>query len=389
MSSDLHYSNLEAPILDASRDGNKKFGRGSDMLGFWPVVFTVTNGMIGPVILVVPYSFFLIGIHGWALYIFAFIIFWFTGHLLYKAQVSKPGEPYESYPSIAEGLLGKFGRAVIGLSITIELLGLCSAFVVIVGDNLVKVQPLQYIGIELSKYVWIIVFACVVLPSVLMQNYSILAEMSKLGVLVCFSIPLIVLMSAWLYPVHNYYRPEEVAIEGPSFDWNNLPLALGIVGVAYSTHAVFPSIVSRMRNVDEFPGALKISFMVVTLFYIVAGFGFYIYGKATDPQITFNLGPSAQTIISYAIILVILLKFALMLNPVVLELEEICRSREDLRAYFCTSEKDKRPIRALRISLVAFCVFLALMVPYIALIHSVVGVDTSNTYTETLSLLGI
>jgi len=53
MSSDLHYSNLEAPILDASRDGNKKFGRGSDMLGFWPVVFTVTNGMIGPVILVI------------------------------------------------------------------------------------------------------------------------------------------------------------------------------------------------------------------------------------------------------------------------------------------------------------------------------------------------
>ncbi|GAB5369621.1 hypothetical protein AAMO2058_001421000 [Amorphochlora amoebiformis] len=365
----------EYQALEIDAGEKPKLADVDDSLGYWAVVFTVTNGMIGPVILVVPYSFFLIGLHGWTMYVFAFFMFYFTGHLLFRAQISQRGKPYQSYPEIGEGLLGTSGRTVVGTSMIIELLGLCAAFVVIVGDNLVKVQPLASIGIELSKSVWIIVFAITVLPSVLIQNYTILAEMSKIGVIVCFSIPLIVMLSSIVWPVNSYYTQEEIAIEGSSFQYENLPLAMGIVSVAYTTHAIFPSVVARMKDTTQFPSVMKISFGVVTLFYLFAGVGFYLYGKATDPQITFNLPPQSQTWISYAIILTILLKFALMLNPVILELEEAARARDDLRQFFCVSStKSAEPIIALRVLLVVATIAVALMVPYIALIHSVVGV---------------
>jgi len=348
-------------------------------LGFWAVVFTVTNGMIGPVILVVPYSFYLVGIHGWAMYACAFFVFWFTGHLLYTAQMSKAGTPYQTYPEIG-GILGQYGRSVVGLSITIELLGLCAAFVVIVGDNLVKVQPLSFLDIELEKTSWILAFFLVVLPSILMQNYGVLAEMSRIGVLVCFSIPIVVIVNHLLYPVHEAYPPEVIAIEGPSFNWANLPLAMGIVSVAYTTHAIFPTVVAQMSDTDQFPGAMRISFLVVTLFYLLAGTGFYLYGKSTNPQITFNLPVKGQSLISYAIILTILLKFALMLNPVILEIEDQCRMNPNARKWLGLSEGEgsKRPIKIIRILLTSACFVTALVIPYIALIHSAVGVFWST-----------
>mmetsp|Transcript_22019 Transcript_22019/g.41252 ORF Transcript_22019/g.41252 Transcript_22019/m.41252 type:complete len:444 (-) Transcript_22019:115-1446(-) len=372
---DADYRSLEAPV--ANLEGAKGLEDQRTKLGFWQVVFMVSNGMIGPVILVVPYSFFLVGVHAWTMYVFAFFMFWFTGHLLYKAQISQEGQLIPTFPEIGGALIGPKGRDVVGASITIELLGLCSAFVVIVGDNLVKVQPLNRFGVVLSKATWILIFAAGVTPSVLMQNYTLLAEMSKIGVLVCFSIPVLVIMMHLIYPVSTYMQPHEIAIEGSSFQWENLPLAMGIVSVAYTTHAVFPTVVAEMKNVKEFPKALEISFGVVTLFYLLAGAGFYIYGKATDPQITFNLPESMQFIVSYAIIITICLKFALMINPVVLFVEKTCKTNARLRSLLCIDTKlaaDAAPIKSVRIALVATCVLAALLIPYIALIHSVVGV---------------
>mmetsp|Transcript_24862 Transcript_24862/g.39937 ORF Transcript_24862/g.39937 Transcript_24862/m.39937 type:complete len:417 (+) Transcript_24862:48-1298(+) len=392
------YHSLEA--LPSKKDIENKEGSRESMkvLGFWQVVFTVTNGMIGPVILVVPYSFALVGVHGWIMYAFAFFMFWFTGHCLYRAQMSRPGSMlYQSYPEIGGGLLGPRGRSAIGLSITVELIGLCAAFVVIVGDNLVKVQPLLYLfGVELNKTSWILAFTACVLPTVLMQNYGVLADMSKIGVVVCFSIPVIVIGSHIINPVTNYYAPEDIVIEGPGFNYENLPLALGIVSVAYTTHAIFPTVVARMKHIEEFPRVLQLSFGAVTAFYLLAGAGFYLYGKSTDPQITFNLPESSQLLISYAIIVTIFLKFALMLNPVILELEEIALKNPTLRRWLVQmdarssfssskaattatmSPNTKRAIPSIRLFLVGCTVGTAVVVPYIALIHSAVGIFWST-----------
>uniref|UniRef100_A0A7S3YNK8 Amino acid transporter transmembrane domain-containing protein n=2 Tax=Lotharella globosa TaxID=91324 RepID=A0A7S3YNK8_9EUKA len=155
---------------------------------------------------------------------------------------------------------------------------------------------------------------------------------------------------------------------------------MGIVSVAYTTHAVFPTVVAEMKDVKEFPKALEISFGVVTLFYLLAGAGFYIYGKATDPQITFNLPERMQYVVSYAIIITICLKFALMINPVVLFVEKTCRNNGRLVSLLCIDPKSPEgtPIKPVRIVLVASCVLAALLIPYIALIHSVVGVFWST-----------
>ncbi|XP_063943630.1 amino acid transporter AVT1C-like isoform X1 [Daucus carota subsp. sativus] len=325
----------------------------------------VLNGMnvlCGVGLLSTPYA---VKEGGWSslslLFMFGILSF-YTGILLRHCLDSQPG--LETYPDIGQAAFGTTGRIVISIILYVELYASCVEYIILESDNLSSLFPnanLSLAGFDLnSRYLFAIITALTVLPTVWLKDLSILSYFSAGGVIASI---LVVVCLFWVGLV------DDVGFhgKGTTLNFATLPVALGLYGFCYSGHAVFPNIYTSMENRSQFPLVLFTSFALCTVLYAgVAVFGYLMFGEETESQFTLNMPNHlvASKIAIWTTVVNPLTKYALIMSPVAMSLEELIPS-DNLQFHIYSI--------LIRTALVLSTLFVGLSVPFFGLVMSLIG----------------
>ncbi|KMS99237.1 hypothetical protein BVRB_2g046750 [Beta vulgaris subsp. vulgaris] len=365
-------SALTQPLVELeANDISVKEGNTS----FFKTCFNGLNAITGIGILSVPYA---LAAGGWLSLILLFIIALaatYSGLLVKRCMEADPS--IKSYSDIGEHAFGRIGKVVVSVVLYADLYMVVTGFLILEGDNLHNLFPeitFDLFGISIDgKSSFIVLIALILLPTVWLDDLSILAYVSAGGVLASF----VILISVfWVgafdgIGLHN---------KGELFNLNGLPTAVSLFMFCYSAHPVFPPLYTSIQKKHQFSTVLLICFTVCTLSYaIMAVLGYAMFGAGVNSQITLNLPKHklASKVAIYTTLVTPLAKYALMLKPVALSTE----------SWFPTYQRNKSFKILIRTLLVATQVIVALAVPFFGYLMSLVGALLSATASLTIPCL--
>lgn len=356
---------LEANI-QFSRQGNTSF---------FKTIFNGLNAIIGVGILSVPYA---LASGGWLsliLLIFISGAACYAGLLTTRSMEANP--TIQTYSDVGEHAFGKIGKTVVSVILYVDLYLVLIGYLILEGDNLHELFPRMTLETHRvtmgGKTLFVIIIALVLLPTVWLDDLSILAYISATGVIACVVILASVLWVAVFDGVgfHN---------KGELINWKGIPTAMSLYMFSYSANPVFPTIYSSMQKKHHFSKVLLIGFFCATICYTsMAILGYLMFGSALSSQITLNLPTHkiSSKIAIYTAWITPLSKYALMMEPVAATTES-----------WFPSYRKKRWFRVVvRTTLVATQVIVALSIPFFGALMSLVGALLSATASITIPCL--
>lgn len=288
---------------------------------FSQAVLNGTNVLCGIGLLTTPYA---IKEGGWlSLIILAFlgVVCCYTGILLMRCLESYPG--LRTYPDIGQAAFGSNGRLILSIILYLELYGACVEFLTLMGSNLAALFPnthIAFAGIHLgSQEIFAITATLVVLPTVWLQNLSLLSYLSVGGVGASILVALLLLWVGVVNQVGFHHS-------GPALNLSGVPVTMGIYGFGFAGHSVFPNIYTSMKKPSQFPAVLITSVSFCFFMYTgVATCGFLMFGDSISSQFTLNMPEEfvASKIAVWTTIVNPMTKYALTLTPVALSVEEL------------------------------------------------------------------
>ncbi|KAK9290734.1 hypothetical protein L1049_008910 [Liquidambar formosana] len=250
----------------------------------------------------------------------------YTGNLLKQCLESSPG--LKTYPDIGKAAFGAAGRLGIAIILYLELYASCVEYIIMMSDNLSSLFPntnMNFAGIYLNSHqIFAIVMTLATLPTVWLQDLSLLSYLSAGGVVTSV---LVMLCLVWVGVV------DQVGFHsgGKALDLANLPVSIGLYSFCYAGHSVFPNIYSSMKKPSQFPIVLIASFVICCFLYAgVAICGFLMFGDSSKSQFTLNMPKEfmASKIAVWTSVLNPISKYALTITPVALSLEELLPSAQ-------------------------------------------------------------
>ncbi|KAM7526878.1 hypothetical protein LguiA_016780 [Lonicera macranthoides] len=335
----------------------------SGQSSFGQAVLNGMNVLCGVGILSTPYA---VKEGGWAglslLFIFAVLSF-YTGILLRYCLDNQPG--LETYPDIGQAAFGTAGRFAISIILYVELYACCVEHIILESDNLSSLFPNAHLslgGFELnSHYLFAVMTALAVLPTVWLRDLSVLSYISAGGVIASI---LVVICLFWVGLVDQV----DFQTKGTPLKLSTLPVAIGLYGYCYSGHAVFPNIYTSMKKPSQYSMVLLTSFGLCTLLYAgVAVMGFMMYGESTESQFTLNM-PQDLVASKIAVWTTVgqlkLTTYALTMSPVAMSLEELIPSSE---------YKSRVYSILIRTALVLSTLVVGLTIPFFGLVMALIG----------------
>lgn len=320
------------------------------------------NVLCGVGILSTPYA---VKEGGWAglsiLFIFAILSF-YTGLLLRYCLDSEPG--LQTYPDIGQAAFGTNGRIAISIILYVELYACCVEYIILESDNLSLLFPnahLRFGGFELnSHHLFALMTALAVLPTVWLQDLTLLSYISAGGVVASV---LVVLCLFWVGLVDDVGFQSK----GSTLNLGTLPVAVGLWGYCYSGHAVFPNIYTSMEKPNQFPMVLLACFGICTVMYAGAAvMGYMMFGESTLSQFTLNMPQDlvASQIAVWTTVVNPFTKYALTISPVAMSLEELIPS---------THLKSHMYAILIRTALVVSTLIVGLTIPFFGLVMALIG----------------
>lgn len=154
-----------------------------------------------------------------------------------------------TYPDIGERAFGNIGRILVSIFMYTELYLVATGFLILEGDNLQNLFP--NMGIELAGFrlggreSFVIIVALVILPSVCLDNLSILSYISASGVLASA----IILVSIFWVGAFDGVGFHE---KGTTVNWYGIPTAVSLYAFCYCAHPVFPTLYTSMQSKRQF-----------------------------------------------------------------------------------------------------------------------------------------
>lgn len=154
-----------------------------------------------------------------------------------------------TYPDIGDRAFGKKGRVLISIFMYTELYLVATGFLILEGDNLQNLFPnveLEMAGFHLGgRQTFVIVVALIILPTVWLDNLSILSYISASGVLAS----IIILVSIfWVGSFDGIGFHEK----GTLIKWDGIPSAVSLYAFCYCAHPVFPTLYTSMKKKHHF-----------------------------------------------------------------------------------------------------------------------------------------
>ncbi|XP_010543282.1 PREDICTED: vacuolar amino acid transporter 1-like isoform X1 [Tarenaya hassleriana] len=325
-------------------------------------VLNGVNVLCGLALLTMPYALKEGGWIGLFVLLLFGIITCYTGILLKRCAESSPG--LTTYPDIGHAAFGMTGRVIISILLYLELYASCVEYIIMMSDNLSGLFPntsLRISGLSLdSSQIFAVATTVIVLPTVWLRDLSLLSYLSVGGVLSSILLALCLLWNGSVDGVGFH-------LTGQALDLTNLPVSVGIFGLGFAGHSVFPNLYSSMKEPSKFPLVLVICFGFCTFLYIgVAICGYTMFGDAIQSQFTLNMPKQFLTsrIAVWTAVVTPMTKYALTITPVVLSLEELMPSSK-MKPYGSSI--------LLRTILVISTLVVALAVPFFAIVGALMG----------------
>ncbi|KAK4417660.1 Amino acid transporter AVT1I [Sesamum alatum] len=340
----------------------------SGSTSFFKTCFNGLNALSGVGILSIPYA---LSSGGWMSLILFFLIAgctYYTGLLIQRCMDMDPN--IRSYPDIGDRAFGAKGRAFVSIAMNFELYLVATGFLILEGDNIHTLFPnVEYEvgGLVIGgRQSFIFIVGLIMLPTVWVDNMSILSYISASGVIASF-----VLIGSILWA--GTFNDIGFHEKGTLLNWKGMPTAVSLYAFCYCAHPVFPTLYTSMRNQKKFSKVLLLCFVFCTVTYAsMAIFGYLMFGSEVQSQITLNLPTDkfSSKVAIYTALINPIAKYALMLRPVVDAIED----HFQLRTYYSL---------ILRTTLVSSSVIVALILPFFGYLTSLVGAFLSVT-TEIL-----
>ncbi|KAL5095900.1 hypothetical protein RYX36_000227 [Vicia faba] len=335
---------------------------------FLKTCFNGLNALSGVGILSVPYA---LASGGWlslALLFSIAAVAFYTGLLMERCMEKKSN--IRTFPDIGEFAFGKNGRLIVSILMYIELYLVSTGFLILAGDNLSNILPIeefQVVGLSIgAKQFFVILVALIILPTVCLDNLSLISYVSASGV---FASAIIILSISWTATFDGVGFHQK----GDIVNWNGIPTAVSLYAFCYCAHPVFPTLYNSMRNKHQFSNVLIVCFILTTASYAsMAIIGYLMFGSNVESQVTLNLplNKLSSKIAIYTTLVNPIAKFALMATPITNALKELVG-----RTY-----KNNR-VTNIFVStlLVVSNVIVALSIPYFGSLMSLVGAFLSAT----------
>ncbi|XP_020219602.1 amino acid transporter AVT1I [Cajanus cajan] len=375
-----YNSSLDVPLLPEWKHHEQGHGIAShhsskNTVSSFRTCLNGLNAISGIGILSVPYA---LASGGWLSLVLLFAIAtaaFYTGMLIKKCMDKNFN--IRSYPDIGEVAFGKIGRLVVSVSMYTELYLVSTGFLILEGDNLSNLFPIEEFqigGLAISgKQFFVILVALIVLPTVWLDNLSLLSYVSASGVFASAIIILSILWTATFDGVGFHQK-------GTLFNWNGIPTAVSLYAFCYCAHPVFPTLYNSMANKHHFSNVLFVCFVLSTIGYAsMAIIGYLMFGPQIESQVTLNLplNKVSSKLAIYTTLVNPIAKFGLMVTPITNALKDLVP-----RAYM------NRGMSILVSSfLVISTTIVALSVPFFGGLMSLVGAFLSVTASILLPCL--
>ncbi|XP_074286570.1 amino acid transporter AVT1I-like [Silene latifolia] len=366
---------INYPLLENQSEANNNDNYKQGHTSFFKTFFNGLNALSGVGILSVPYA---LASGGWLslLLIFTVALAAFYAGLLIK-RCMEADSTIRSYPDIGERAFGNSGRRVVSIFMCTELYLVVTGFLILEGDNLNNLFPnleLEVYGVTFGgRDTFVVIVALVILPTVLLDNLSILSYFSATGVLAS----LVILASIlWV----GAFEGIGFSSKGDLIKWSGIPTAVSLYGFCYCAHPVFPTLFNSMKQKHHFSRMLLFCFLSSTITYAtMAIFGYLMFGPKVNSQITLNLPTNklSSKVAIYTTLINPLSKYALMLEPVASAAE----------SWFPDYRKKRHFRIFIRTALVSTQVVVAIVVPFFGSLMSLVGAFLSVTASISLPCL--
>ncbi|KAJ7974404.1 putative Amino acid transporter [Quillaja saponaria] len=320
---------------------------------FIKTCFNGLNALSGVGILSIPYA---LSSGGWLSLILFFALATaacYSGLLIKRCMDKNPD--IRTYPDIGELAFGNTGRLVVSISMYIELYLVATGFLILEGDNLNTLIPsmqFELAGLKMvGKQFFVIIVGITILPTVWLDNLSLLSYISASGVLAS-------------------------AVILCSILWT----AVSLYAFCYCAHPVFPTLYTSMRKKHQFSNVLFICFALCTICYAsMAIFGYLMFGSEVQSQITLNLPTDklSSRVAIYTTLVNPISKYALMVTPIVNAMKKLLPGQYNKRVFGLL----------ISTTLVISTVIVALVVPFFGYLMSLVGALLSVTASILLPCL--
>ncbi|XP_059669797.1 amino acid transporter AVT1D-like [Cornus florida] len=325
-------------------------------------VLNAINVLCGIGLLTTPYA---LKEGGWSSLLLLFvmgIICCYTGILLKQCLDSSP--ELKTYPDIGQAAFGVTGRILIAIILYMDLYSTCVEFLIMMSDNLSALFPdthMDFAGFHLDSHqIFAITATLIIIPTVWLQDLSLLSYVSAGGIVTSVLLVLCLLWSGVIDKIG--FHPS-----GTALNLAGLPVTVGLFGFCFGSHSVFPNIYSSMKQPSKFPSVLIISFVASVLIYAgVAICGFLMFGDSTESQYTLNMPKKfvASKIAAWTTVLCPFTKYALTITPVAFSIEELLPLAQQ-RSYSVSI--------IIRTVLVISTLVVALSVPYFESVTALIG----------------
>lgn len=180
------------------------------------------------------------------LFVFASAAF-YSGLLMQRCMDTD--SDIRTYPDIGYRAFGNIGRILVSVFMYVELYMVATGFLILEGDNLYYLFPnagVEIAGIAIEgKQIFVIVVAVVILPSVWLDNLSLLSYISASGVLAS-----VIILGSILWT--GAFDGIGFDQKGTVFNWNGIPTAVSLFAFCYCAHPVFPTLYTSMNNKRQF-----------------------------------------------------------------------------------------------------------------------------------------
>ncbi|KAJ6290315.1 hypothetical protein OIU76_028256 [Salix suchowensis] len=338
-------------------------------------VFHGLNALSGVGILSIPYA---LSSGGWLSLILLFVISiaaFYSGLLIQRCMDVDPN--IRTYPDIGERAFGRKGRLLVSVVMYAELYLVAAGFLILEGDNLQSLFPnmgIEVAGFEIgARQSFVIMVALIILPTVWLDNMSILSYISASGVLASA----IILVSIFWTGAFDGVGFKE---KGTLVNWHGIPTAVSLYAFCYCAHPVFPTLYTSMKNKHQFSNVLIVCFVLCTLNYAsMAALGYLMFGSNVESQITLSLPTHklSSRLAIYTTLVNPIAKYALMVTPIV----------KVTKSWFPLSCNNRPLSLFISTAFVISNVTVALSVPFFGDLMSLVGAFLSMTAATVLPCL--
>ncbi|KAL6135633.1 hypothetical protein ACLB2K_067860 [Fragaria x ananassa] len=361
-----HEPGSKIKVVEEDLESNNSHPQSKATTSTLKTCFNGLNALSGVGILSVPYA---LATGGWSSLALLFLIAasaFYTGLLIKRCM--DMDSSIRTYPDIGERAFGQKGKLLMSVFMNIELYLVATGFLILEGDNLHNMFPMGFEveGLKIGgKECFIVIVGLIVLPTVWLDNLSLLSYVSASGV---FASAVILGSILWTGAFDGVGFHQK----GSPIKWSGIPTAISLYAFCYCAHPVFPTLYTSMKNKKQFSNVLLICFILCTICYAsMAVFGYLMFGSTVQSQITLNLPTNkvSSQVAIYTTLVNPISKFALMVTPIMVAVKRRFPHYQNKRFFNILVST----------TLVISCVIVALAVPFFAYLMALVGAFLSVT----------